>query len=388
MSASRLAPRLVPVPVEPGTLPRWVPATALLPVVTAIAVIAQRWNEPRPGRSLVIVAVGMLPIIFDDMFHARLSWLWPVPQLVWSLWAVGAVALLGWNPITNDWAPFLLVIVTARAAIVGTKVDGVVVLLASIGSLTALELADRFSGALIWVLGIVLAYTGAVAIRSMYYLVADLKAAQADLADRAAADERQRIAREIHDVIAHSLSVTALHITGARMALRRSPEEASEALEQAEQLARDSLAQVRSVIGMLSPAADGTAPAMPTASDIPALVEEFTSAGMSVEFDVAGHLEALSPAIGLALYRVTQESLSNVVRHAPGAAASVRIDAAGSDIRLTVTNPVTNGAPARGWGRGLRGMRERAVAHEGSFDAGAHDGQWTVRVAIPTEAPA
>src|SRR2546423_11186759 len=143
MSAPRIAPRLGDVPVEPGTLPRWVPRTALLPVVTAIAVIAQRWNEPRPGRTLAIVAAGMLPIIFDDLFHARAPWLWRIPQLAWSLPAVAAVGLLIWQPIAFDWAPFLLVIVTARAAIVGTAVDGVVVLLASIGMGGGLEGSGR-----------------------------------------------------------------------------------------------------------------------------------------------------------------------------------------------------------------------------------------------------
>ncbi|HYL53093.1 MAG TPA: histidine kinase, partial [Acidimicrobiia bacterium] len=236
-------------------------------------------------------------------------------------------------------------------------------------------------------LGLVFAFLGSVALRSMLRLLFELKAAQADLAERAAADERQRIAREVHDVIAHTLSVASLHITGARMALHRSPEEAMEAMEQAERLARESLAQVRSVMGVLAPAGEGTAPAMPTASDIPTLVAEFTDAGVDVALDVQSDLAPLSPALGLTLYRVTQESLSNVVRHAPGASASVCIQASPADVTLTVTNPVANGQPPSEWGRGIRGMRERAAAQRGTIHAGAHDGQWVVRLVMPATEP-
>src|SRR5207302_1620615 len=133
--------------------------------------------------------------------------------------------------------------------------------------------------------------------------------------------------------------------------------------------------------------ADGTAPAMPTASDIPTLVAEFTEAGVDVALDVQGDLAPVSPALGLALYRVTQESLSNVVRHAPGASASVRIQASPADVTLMVTNPVANGQPPSEWGRGIRGMRERAVAQRGTLDAGASGGQWVVRLMMPTTEP-
>jgi len=306
---------------------------------------------------------------------------------VWCLTVVAAVFGLVWHPVNNDFAPFLLLIVTAVAVVVGRTVDGIVVLVVSAGVMIAVQAAGRFQGSFIWALGLLFAFGGSVALRSMLRLLAELKAAQADLAERAAADERQRIAREVHDVIAHSLSVASLHITGARMALHRSPEEATEALEQAERLARESLAQVRSVIGVLAPGCDGTAPAMPTASDIPTLVAEFTDAGVDVALDVQGDLAPLSPALGLALYRVTQESLSNAVRHAPGASASVRIHASPTDVTLTVTNLVSNGQPPSEWGRGIRGMRERALAQHGTLDAGPRDGQWVVRLVMPDTEP-
>src|SRR5262249_6827469 len=213
---------------------------------------------------------------------------------------------------------------------------------------------------------------------------ADLRAAQADLAERAAADERQRIARELHDVLAHSLSVATLHITGARMALKRDPASANDALEQAEQLARESLNQVRSVIGVLVPSEDGTAPAMPTADDIPRLVSEFQAAGAPVELHVDGDLSSLSSSTGLALYRVTQESLSSVARHAPGQHAVVRLSVGAHDVQLDVSNELNGATPPNGTsGRGLVGMRERAHALGGTVDAGPERDHWRVRMTLP-----
>lgn len=373
-------------PEETRSFVLWGLATWSITIATAIAVVVQRWNEPRLGRTIALVALAILAETLGDLCE-RVPFLGRVPQLVWSLTVVAAVFGLVWHPVNNDFAPFLLLIVTARTVVVGRTVDGIVVLVAAVGVMIAVQAAGRFQGSFIWVLGLVFAFLGSVALRSMLRLLFELKAAQADLAERAAADERQRIAREVHDVIAHTLSVASLHITGARMALHRSPEEATEALEQAERLARESLAQVRSVMGVLAPAGDGTAPAMPTASDIPTLVAEFTEAGVAVALDVQGDLAPVSPALGLALYRVTQESLSNVVRHAPGASASVRIQASPADVTLTVTNPVANGQPPSEWGRGIRGMRERAAAQRGTIDAGAHDGQWVVRLVMPATEP-
>jgi signal transduction histidine kinase len=352
-------------------------------VATGLAIVVQRWDEPYLARNIVLVAVTLFTLAIDDISRARGLRLTRVPEFVWCLPAIFTVLVLITEPVAIDFAPFLLVLVTGRSVLLGSVLDGVLVALASAGVMIGVEIADRFEGSLIWVIGIAFGWLGGYATRTMLQLLEELRAAQAGLAAQAAADERQRIAREIHDVIAHSLSVTALHITGARMALQRDPEEAAAALEQAERLTRDSLAQVRSVIGMLESSTGGTAPALPTASDIPELVEEFRSAGVDVTLDVDGDLATVSPTVGLALYRVAQESLSNVVRHAPGAGARVAVCTAPA-IALSVTNRITNGAHALGDGRGLRGMRERAVAEGGSLDAGARDGDWEVRLRIPT----
>jgi signal transduction histidine kinase len=379
------------VPYDPviaeDRVPFTIPAVVAWAVTvgTAIAVVVQRWDQPHLARNAALVAVSVLVLALDDLAHVRGWRVAHMPELVWCMPTIVTVLVLVWTPTAIDFAPFLLVLVTARAVLYGSVVDGLLVWAASAGVMILVELTDHFEGSLIWILGISFGWLGGYATRSMLRVLDELRAAQAGLAERAAADERQRIAREIHDVIAHSLSVTALHITGARMAVRRDPEEAEEALTQAERLTRDSLAQVRSVIGVLESSTAGTAPALPSATDIPVLVEEFRSAGVRVTLNVTGDLGAVSPTIGLALYRVAQESLSNVVRHAPGTEVRVEVCTA-PDIALTVRNPIVNGAAQRGEGRGLRGMHERAVAEGGTLDAGPHDGAWQVRLNIPSDA--
>ena len=291
MLQSEVAPRLgyVAIAVDRrASLLRVARISWLVPDAVAVWVIAQRWGQPHIARNIALLALALVPLTARDLCGTRANWLRGIPQVVLSLPIVLVVLLLVWQPPASDFAPFLLVLVTARATLEGRTRDGVAVLLASAAVMIGVDVAGRFSGSVNWVLGLALAWIGAFSVRSMSRLLEELMTAQADLADRAAAGERQRIAREIHDVIAHSLSVAALHITGARMAIGRDPEEAMQALRQAEHLARDSLTQVRSVIGVLSPAGEATAPPLPTATDIPTLVQAFAAAGVSVEARRAG----------------------------------------------------------------------------------------------------
>ncbi len=205
------------------------------------------------------------------------------------------------------------------------------------------------------------------------------------LAERAAADERQRIAREIHDVVAHSLAVTMLHLTGARLALQRDPKEAEEALLEAERLGRESLAEIRRTVGLLAPEGTGTAAPMPAAADIPQLVREFEAAGLDVDFELTGDPCTLPAATGLGLYRVAQESLSNVVRHAPNTRTTMSLCVADEMVSLRVRNRLassTRAASADG-GLGVRGMRERVTLLGGELRAGPDGDWWCVDVELP-----
>jgi signal transduction histidine kinase len=226
-------------------------------------------------------------------------------------------------------------------------------------------------------------------------LLAQQILAQEALAEHAAADERRRIAREVHDVIAHSLSITLLHLTGARRALQqdRDVDDAVEALEQAERLGRQAMADIRRTVGLLDSGptkAALTAPE-PGIDDISALVADFEKAGLAVTLRLDGSTRNVSAAVGLALYRITQESLTNIAKHAPDTRSTVVLDISAQSARLAVDNQLPAAVAAvessegPSEGRGLRGMRQRVELLGGAIDIGPRRQGWSVNAEIPLE---
>lgn len=191
----------------------------------------------------------------------------------------------------------------------------------------------------------------------------------------------------MHDVIAHSLSVTLLHVTGARRGLQedRDIDDAVEALEQAERLGRQAMADIRRTVGLLDGAVGRAAPE-PGVADIVTLVEDFVRAGLAVGYEPSGNShDGVSAAAGLALYRIAQESLANIAKHAPDAVSHMTLEVSDSVAVLTVSNGLPVPAAACAEGRGLRGMRQRVELLGGRIDAGPADDGWTVRAVIPLE---
>jgi len=220
------------------------------------------------------------------------------------------------------------------------------------------------------------------------HLIVAQRAAQEALAEHAAADERRRIAREVHDVIAHSLSVTLLHLTAARRALRedRDVDDAVDALEDAEKLGREAMADIRRTVGLLDQSPMRISPE-PGIGDIPRLIDDFARAGLTVTLRTEGPTEAVTPAVGLALYRIAQESLANVAKHAPDSRSTVCLAVTEDHADLSVVNemPVTVSARSRraADGRGVRGMRQRVELLGGTIDIGLTRQGWSVRAEVP-----
>ena len=335
--------------------------------------------------ALTAFAILLVPPLLFFFFKIKLS-----PSLLWLTWSTAtAVMLFGTStPIRADFAPALLVLMVGA---VGTLTNAVGGLLAAV-SAAALLLA----AAALHRLDAVVLYMGFVAgglfigylMRTQRLLLAEQIQAQEALAEHAAADERRRIAREVHDVIAHSLSVTLLHLTGARRVLQqdRDIDDAVEALEQAERLGRQAMADIRRTVGLLDNSPMKTTPE-PGIDDIGVLVADFERAGLDVTLRVDGPTKRVSAAVGLALYRITQESLANVAKHAPDAKSAVALSISMASARLAVTNqlPAAVAATVSSEGRGVRGMRQRIELLGGAIDVGpTHDGWW-VRAEIPLQ---
>jgi signal transduction histidine kinase len=202
----------------------------------------------------------------------------------------------------------------------------------------------------------------------------------------AVVEERMRIAREVHDVVGHSLVAITLQARAGLRRLERSPERAGQALGEIETLASRALEETRTAVATIRGGTEGTAlHPQPTLADLPDLVESMRGPELDVHLAVDPAAHQLAARLQSAAYRIVQESLSNAAKHARPARADVRITHAGGMLCVEVTDDSASAAPA-GEGSGLRGMRERAEQLGGRLEAGpAPDRGWRVRARFPLE---
>lgn len=202
-------------------------------------------------------------------------------------------------------------------------------------------------------------------------------------AQRRVEQERLRIARELHDVVAHTLTTINVQAGVAKHLLDRQPEYADGALTTIERASHDALDELRAILGVLRESGDAGAPLAP-APDLGAVETLIAQAraGGEVRLQVIGDRpERIPDAVQAAAYRIVQESLTNSRRHAPGRTAEVTIAFAADRLRLTIENAASNGHD--GTGAGILGMRERALALGGTLEAGLRDGRFRVVTELP-----
>jgi signal transduction histidine kinase len=205
----------------------------------------------------------------------------------------------------------------------------------------------------------------------------------------AVGEERARIARELHDVVAHSVGVIVVQAEGARRVFDRDPERAREALESIERTARTALADMRRSLGVLRREDDERALApQPGVDDLTGLIEEARAGGVTVELAVEGEPVPLPQAIDLSTYRIVQEALTNVIKHAGAARALVTVRYLDDELEVEVADDGA-GPPAHAAdssGLGIVGMRERVEAHGGRLHTGARrDRGFVVRASLPLD---
>lgn len=204
----------------------------------------------------------------------------------------------------------------------------------------------------------------------------------------AVADERMRIARELQDVVAHSVSVMVVQAGAARRLLQRRPERVADALLSVESTGREALTELRRLLGPLTDR-DGRAALTPPPglAELDALVERLARAGLQVDVRVEGAPRALPPGLDVTVYRIVQEALTNVIEHAGGAHTEVVVRYRDQELELEVLDAGGgDAAVAMGAGRGLLGMRERAALYGGELEAGPRpEGGFAVRARLPVE---
>lgn len=372
--------------------PWWVPLASHLGQVVSVLVSLALRDALWPLDPLLIC----VPLVMASALIQFTTSRW-LPWYVDILGTVVAACLLLARPADGvvDLAPAMLALATAEITARDGIREGLAV--AGIGQVVLIgaALGPGLDGAPLYTFVLILGFVvGSMLLWQMRALIAERKARE-QAWDQATTAERERIAREIHDLVAHSLSISLLQVTGARRALRdvtgsADPAETAEAvaevdaaLADAEQVGRRAMADIRRTVSAM---ADGASDrhALPGAADIAALVREMSGAGLQVEYDEQGDPASVPATTGLGLYRIAQESLANVARHGGAdARARVLLRVNGTGAHLRISNPLPAGRPrGDGLGSGLAGMQARATQLGATLEAGPTSEGWAVDVRL------
>jgi signal transduction histidine kinase len=335
-----------------------------------------------PAVSVLVAVVSTVPLAWRRT-HPAVAAL--VGTAVWLVPTPGGYLLLGYvvsgllfyslgayDPVR--WRVVAVTAVSAAVSVVATLL-GPEVWQASIGAALAVT-GPALAG------GLVAQHRAQNA--RLRELTAELVRERAAAERAAAAEERTRIARELHDVIGHEITVIALQADAAAAAFARAPERAGVPIDRIRAAAARTLTEMRRVVGLLRDPEDGDEQLRPQPglADLAGLVQEARAAGTEVDLVLDPPAVAPPPSLQLTVFRIVQEALTNARRHAPGAPVRVRIDGAGTALCLEVHS---GGRPARagGSGHGLIGMRERVRMHGGSLEAGPAPDGFLVRARLP-----
>jgi signal transduction histidine kinase len=346
----------------------------------------------KPVFAMLLSAVRVAPLFF----YRR----WPVEAWVTVLSAVAVTASVTTPVSPSEPWPWSITNVMAVTAVAG--------LVASLGrrnlSLTMfgvlagtyLVLAFWPHGGDQWAIGVVVVVTSGIAMivgdfvhgrRKMAAELAEERQVSASERElRSVVEERARIARELHDVVAHHMSMITVQAETARFRHKDLPEPAIAEFTEIARVARTSLSELRGLLSALrDDGADPNRTPQPTLADLPALVDRIKAAGTPVTLTLAANTHDLPQVMQLAVYRIVQEGLSNVVRHAGNARTWVDITQTENTLEIEVTNERPNSPqqPSDGRGNGLVGLRERTTLLGGTFQVDQPEGGWRVRAVLP-----
>jgi signal transduction histidine kinase len=373
-------------------LNRWLSSPSVIFPAAAMAMAPLTFTKsPVDGLMVVALLVALVPWVFVALglrmhpLAVMVSSLVPVTWLVVSRNGQGAL--------------FIMLAGVMWAAAEDHRTVAVVGVIGGSAAALACSVASpEFDMGMVWLLwaaGLVFAWFAGELLRRQVVLAAQLASVRHELDAAALAAERKTIARDVHDIVGHSLTVVLLNIAGARRHLATNPDAAADALERAESISRESLENIRSVVGLLSTDApsNGNAP-LPSGRDAIPLLEQARQSGIAIDWVVMGDPTELEPAIGLTVVRLLQEALSNAARHAPGQSVEVELTINDHSVDAEIRNrtavlpmgaTANDAAATRRSGMGLANMAERVHAVHGTLSASSFNGRWVVRANLPRQ---
>jgi signal transduction histidine kinase len=355
-----------------------------LPVLTGLA--------SRIGSPLAVTGFGMLaaaPLI------ARRRWPAATVAATAAVYVAATLAGVRFTPWVSNAGPNLAIAVFTAADREPRRVSLAVSALAGVATWAVLPLAmdvlhpgqgqDAVQLAAVvpaWLAG------DAVRARRTYRqrLAAEGRRRSAEEQGRARAEERLRLSREVHDVVSHTLSMIAVRSGVARLLLDEQPAEARAALAAIETTSRSALDEIRNLLRRIRDPAVADETATPTLAELPALVGRLRDSGLDLSYRCTGEPAGYGAALELSAYRIAQEALTNVVKHAPGARAWLQVTYGPDVLSITVTDdgPGASAPPPGPGGLGITGMRERAAMLGGQLTAGPRpEGGFTVSARLP-----
>jgi len=347
-------------------------------LVGVLSLIGSRYGNP-----VLAVFLGLVVVQAAVLFWRRSR---PVAVLLTSI-ALSVVAF-AITPDREPGTPALIFAVYATSVYDNTRTRLFVVVAAIalvIGAVALLLFSDVETARKLLPAGVtsLIAWVAGDYIRSRRQFMADLVARHRQEREQAAEEERLRIARELHDVVAHNVSAMAIQAGAARV----SGTSSEETLKDIEREARDTLAELNKLLGVLrkTPGAPALTP-QPTLDDIDALLKPARDAGLEARLNVTGEHRPLPAALELSAYRIIQEALTNVLKHAAASRVEVTVDYRPDAVALTISDNGNGDAPAPSTGHGLIGMRERVGLFGGDLTTGSSSlGGFTVRATLPVK---
>lgn len=358
--------------------PRQLERLWAVPVVLgAVAAGVTSWGSPL---AVALLVVALLPWAAEQARR-------PLPEWLFAVLAIAPVVVV---TVLVDLNASMFLVTSALSRLVGRRSSRRRIAAAAVVGVVApfVPVLAGWSfnvGGVYFAIGNLLAIVVGVLLAHTRSLAAELRAADARLAVARAQEERTRLARDVHDLVAHSLTVVVLQIGGARRILRTDGDAAEAALSQAELVCRESLDGVREVVGLLR--TEGDDPLRSWSLDH--LVETYRAAGVPIGFDLRADLDALPIIARGTLSRVVQEALANAARYrTPGSTIDVVIRHDRDVLVGRVTNhrPPAPQTPSTG-GYGLPGLREQVERVGGGIRSGPDGDRWVVECRLPTGAP-